>query len=339
MVVRTNLQDRTKLQYEVRKEHVEYGQPEEWVTAINQWDIPAVFGLDPLFSPMDVKLEKHGRRSPSRCGRAFATMASVVATVVADNSWGNLMTHRILRHPEQRHLAVQAVVSISPHRGKTTKKRPIFGLFLPVAVPYLFESPEAVAAGWGRPFGQDDTAVVPPWARLVGLFGQGITKAKWVRIAVSFADHRVVLYRMRLLEDDCTRVVSRAAAWWLANLPGGMNGQEAAQAPLTGIHPLNPVLGNQTVLALCQTGARLTAERDALEQRIRQTDAAILKALGPHRAIIDAEGTVRARIAQRPDLLLADGPIPKGLPIRVVSPPSEVVYERSHSSEDPPARR
>ena len=332
--MRADLQRKVLLQHEIRRDHVEFGQPEEWVRHLNQWDIPAIFGLDPALSPMDVKLEKHGRRAPARCGRAFATMASVIAAVVSDTSWGNLVSNRILHHPEQPRMAVQAVVTVAPTRAATRPGRrkvfgkETFGLFLPVSVPFLFGSPEAKAEGWGSPVGQDDTAMVPAWARLIAMYGQGVTLCRWVRVAAVFADHRVVHYRMIFLKDDCARVLARAAAWWLNNVPGGMSGEESAAIPSTGIDALDAVEGTQKILDLCKTGARLTAELEAIEGRLRANNSAILSALGPKRAIVDATGTVRARVVQRPDLILADGTLPKNLPIRIVSPPPELIYEQ-----------
>lgn len=324
---RLTLHDQAWRSQEIKRDQTLLATPEEWARHLTQADIPAIFGLDPQLQPMDIKLEKSGLRAPTRCAQAYAALSTVVATVAADPSWANLITLRRYCHHEQPAMSLQGVLAVAPRRGGGRRAvRDIHGVIVPVIVSCRFS--EAADLGWQPPAGgYDDTACVPLAARTIGAYALAVSQSRWVRIAAVFADLKVVLYRLRIISDDASRLLSRAAGWWLQNIGGDDQGNAGPASPVDSAEPL---LVDQDLLELHREGLALAQQIGELEDRRAQIDRRVLEAIGTSRLVVNQQGTVLMRVVQRPAVVLAESDeIPVDFPVRLVTPPPEVTYERT----------
>lgn len=292
--------------------------PELWCAALTQHDIPAIFGLDPQFSPADVKREKLSRLETRRSGQAFATMSLVATTLAMSYGWQKLRAVRFVGSREVESCSVQGALALP--RGQT---RSVYGLILPIAVPAPFQ--EFASVGWPKPQGDDDvTAIVPVAARLMAAYAMAVSGASWVRLATVSSDFVVSLYRLGSISHSAQKVMARAAGWWLTHINGDASADALACFP-PEVLPSLPAEAN--LASLCAEGLRLQTEIAALQQRLRATTDQLLIAMGDRRVVLDRHGRERARVLTPAPIITADpADLPADHPFTVTYPSPDVNY-------------
>lgn len=263
----------------------------EWYSHVTQWDIPAIFGVDPFgVTPMDIKLEKLSRgRSPRLLS---SHMAASVALLGLKQLGHRKLRGAIFRGSKGHPVCAYGVV-------KVTTSPSSFGIFIPAYAPRRIGHAEAAQAGWLPPSGgNDDNLRVPKWALAMAAFCQNICDADWCGIAAITPYNNVTQYVVQVDRDQGAKLVRMAAEWMGTHLAlTDSKAVAAGEMPTVDVGGELPASGD--MLARAEKIRDLDAEIADLAHDRRALSDSLLADLGTARRLLHpSTGRVVAEVVR-----------------------------------------
>lgn len=242
-----------------------------WRRHVTQWDVPAIFGLDPFGRTVDdVIRDKRGEGISGRFLRSImlpAEMAIGEAAAGIERSYVAWLSHTV------EPLSALGVIG----HTQTHHKRRNSTIIVPMRVPYALTSDEGRAAGWDLPSGLESAARVPKFARAVGEFVAAISMTRNIALAVMQPDLRIVRYPWTPDPMVGHGIVMKCRQWHAAS----MGGRESVspKSPLEAA-PAASMEADDAMLASVDRLADVRAQILALQHTEAVLSQELLDAMG-----------------------------------------------------------
>lgn len=290
--------------------------PAAWKRTLTQWDIPAIFGQDPLgIGPEDVRLEKLARGSPSRM--VSAHIAAAIVGIALERAGYRKVKIATIARTRIVPCSAYGVLRVPGGNGD-------FGLVVPTFAIHRIGGQAAAAAGWMMPNSSADTsALVPRWALAQAAFVSAIVDPTWIAIAAISPFFTTTIYPVRVDRDQSVALVRRAAEWFRAHLEVAEGSQPAAAGPLSDLPPLRLDAGDMTasgeVLDLLQQLRDMEAEQAVRRLNASNLCAEIMARMGSARRILHPRsGAVMAEISDPRSSWQTINPSPSGQDLAIL---------------------
>ena len=304
-------------------------QLEERRAGIGGSDVPAILGLSPWKSPLDVFLEKTGQAPPQPETAATywgSVLEDIVAQEYARRTGAKLRrVNRILTHPKvpvARAMIDREIVAHPEGPGvlecKTAGRR---------------------TDDWGEP-GTDE---VPPWYASQIIHYLAVTGRDWADLAVLFLSEReFAIYRVRRDEELIEHILAEEQRFWREHVEAGVPPPPRSLEDIRKLWPRDDgseAVASPEVEAAIQRLRQIREESKRLREAEQEAKAVVQEAMGTAAVLVAPDGRRLATWKASRDTTVTDW---RAVAEALKAAVPEAVWEQAvaeHTETRPGARR